>query len=91
MLALLSQRHWRWPYSCRAWVERHRTAGGGIACRDDEGWKLEAVGNDSEGASTDYRMAGAGDSEILALAQEMAAGPALDAEGEKAARAQGWR
>ncbi|MEL7720532.1 hypothetical protein AAG598_10850 [Citromicrobium bathyomarinum] len=73
---------------CRAFSG---SAGSGIACRDDEGWKLEAVGNDSEGASTDYRMAGAGDSEILALAQEMAAGPALDAEGEKAARAQGWR
>lgn len=73
---------------CRAFSG---SAGGGIACHDDEGWKLEAVGKGSEGASTDYRMAGAGDAEILALAQDMAAGPALDAEAEKAARAQGWR
>lgn len=66
-------------------------AGGGIACRDDEGWKLEAVGEGDEGASTEHRMAGAGDAEILALAQDLAAGPALDADAEKAARARGWR
>lgn len=73
---------------CRAFSG---SAGGGIACRDKEGWRLEALGEGSEGASTDYRMAGARDGEILALAQEMAAGPALDAEGEKVARARGWR
>ena len=73
---------------CRAFSG---SAGGGIACRDEAGWKLEALGEGSEGASTDYRMAGAGDAEILALAQEMAAGPALDAQGEQAAREQGWR
>ncbi len=66
-------------------------AGGGIACRDDEGWKLEALGEGSEAGSTDYRMAGADDTEILALAQEMAQGPALDAEEEAAARDSGWR
>ena len=73
---------------CRAY---RGSSGGGIACHDDEGWKVEAVRKGSEGASTDYRMAGAGDAEILALAQDMAAGPALDAEAEEAARAQGWR
>lgn len=73
---------------CRAFSG---SAGGGIACHDDEGWKLEAVRKGSEGALTDYRMAGAGDAEILGLAQDMAAGPALDAEAEKAARAHGWR
>lgn len=66
-------------------------AGGGIACRDDEGWRLEVLEEGSEGVTTDYRMAGAGDGEILALAQEMASGTALDADGERAARAQGWR
>lgn len=73
---------------CRAFSG---SAGGGIACRDDEGWRLEALGGGSEGATTDYRMAGAGDGEVLALAQEMASGTALDAERERAARAQGWR
>lgn len=84
---LLSFRSEEWRY-CRAFSG---SAGGGIACRDEAGWKLEALGEGSEGASTDYRMAGAGDAEILALAQEMAAGQALDAQGEQAAREQGWR
>ncbi len=84
---LLSFRSEKGRY-CRAFSG---SAGGGIACREEAGWKLEAVGEGSEGASSDYRMAGAGDAEILALAQDMAAGPALDAEAEKAARAQGWR
>ncbi len=73
---------------CRAFSG---SAGGGIACRDDEGWRLEALGEGSEGAPTDYRMAGAGDGEILARAQDMASGSALDAEEEKAARVRGWR
>lgn len=73
---------------CRAFSS---AASDGIACRNDEGWKLETLGTGRERASTDYRMAGADESEILALAQEMAAGPALDADGERAARAQGWR
>ena len=73
---------------CRAFTG---TDGGGIACRDDAGWKLEVLGEGSETASSDYRMAGAGDADILARAQEMAAGPALDAEGEAAARSAGWR
>ena len=73
---------------CRAFSGR---AGSGIACRDETGWKLEALGKGSHGDPIDYRMAGAGDAEILALAQEMAAGPALDEEAEKAARARDWR
>ncbi|MGE5953144.1 MAG: anti-sigma factor family protein [Qipengyuania vulgaris] len=65
--------------------------GGGIACREDAGWKLEAVGKGSEAAATDYRMAGADDGDILARAQEMASGGALDAAGEARAREAGWR
>lgn len=73
---------------CRAFSA---SEGAGIACRDEAGWKLEALGEGSEAAETDYRMAGAGDGEIMAIAQELAAGPALDAEGEAAAREAGWR
>lgn len=65
--------------------------GGGIACRDGDGWRLEARGEGSAGASTDYRMAGASDADLLARAQEMAQGPALDAEAEAEAKANGWR
>ncbi|QKG70105.1 anti-sigma factor [Erythrobacter mangrovi] len=73
---------------CRAFSGKE---GGGIACRDDEGWKLEALGKGSTTASTDYRMAGAGEAELLARAQEMAKGPALDAQAEASAKASGWR
>jgi len=65
--------------------------GGGIACRDEDGWRLEALGEGSAGAATDYRMAGASDADLLARAQEMAQGPALDAEAEAEAKANGWR
>jgi hypothetical protein len=65
--------------------------GGGIACRDGAGWKLEALGGGSAASASDYRMAGAGDAAILARAQAMAEGAALDGEQEVAARARGWR
>lgn len=64
---------------------------GGIACRDGEGWRLEALGEGSAGAATDYRMAGASDAALLSRAQDMAQGPALDAEAEAEAKANGWR
>lgn len=75
---------------CRAFSG---SEGGGIACRDEAGWKLEPLGEGTKASETEYRMAGAraGDGEILALAQELAAGPALDAEAEAAAREAGWR
>ena len=73
---------------CRAYSG---VSGGGIACRDEEGWKIERRSEGSEAASTDFRMAGADDGAILAQAQNMAAGPALDAAAEQAARERGWR
>ena len=73
---------------CRAFSG---VSGGGIACRDEEGWRIERRSEGAEAASTDFRMAGADDGAILAEAQEMAAGPALDAAGEQAARERGWR
>lgn len=73
---------------CRAFSG---SAGGGIACRDDAGWRLETLGEGSAGSESDYRMAGAADAAILARAQALADGPALDAEQEAAARARDWR
>lgn len=73
---------------CRAFSG---SAASGIACRDDAGWKLEALGEGGAGAGTDYRMAGAGDAQILARAQAMAQGSALDADQERAARDRDWR
>ena len=73
---------------CRAFVGETQS---GIACRDETGWKLEAEGAGGTGQGTDYRMASADAAEIMARAQEMAAGPALDAAEEARARAAGWR
>lgn len=72
---------------CRAW--RGETDGG-IACRDASGWKIEQSIAVSGTSSTKYRQAGS-EVEILAAAQEMAVGDALDAQGEKRALASGWR
>lgn len=65
--------------------------GGGIACRDQRGWRLEALGEGSADASTEYRMAGANEAALLSRAQDMAQGPALDATAEAEAKANGWR
>ncbi len=65
--------------------------GSGIACRDERGWRLDFMGEASEAGTTDYRMAGPQAAEVLARAQAMAGGPALDAEAEAEARARDWR
>lgn len=88
---LLSFRNGAGEY-CRAF---NGSAASGIACRDKQGWKLEQIGNGQTGAEeagreSDYRMAGSDDGTVLTMAQDMAAGPALDAEGEARAREQGW-
>lgn len=72
---------------CRAW---RGATDGGIACRDESGWKIEQSIAVSGTSSTEYRQA-TSETEILAAAQEMAVGEALDAQGEKRASASGWR
>lgn len=65
----------------------------GIACRDDRGWVIRradaAAAPGGEGGA--YRQAGSSDAAIMAAAQDMAAGDALDAAAEKAAMEKGWR
>ncbi|WP_305096647.1 anti-sigma factor family protein [Croceibacterium aestuarii] len=73
---------------CRAFSA---AAQSGIACRDDTGWKLEFRGPGHVQSGTDYQMAGAENADLLARAQDMAAGPAFDAAAEAAAKEKGWR
>lgn len=73
---------------CRAYAGEAQS---GIACRDDEGWKLRFEGEGIAVQGGDYRMAGNPAAAVLDRAQAMAAGAALDAEQERAARASGWR
>lgn len=72
---------------CRAYTTAEES---GIACRDAQGWRQQAVGEGGEPGSTEYRMAGS-EAEVLAAVQEMAAGPALSADEEVAAREAGWQ
>lgn len=72
---------------CRAW---RGADSGGIACRDGTGWKIERQFALGTTQGTEFRQAGS-ETDLLAAAQDMAAGEALDAEGERAARTRGWR
>jgi len=62
-----------------------------IACRDARGWKLRRIGAGAPPDASEYRQAGSADATILAAAQAMAAGVALDAAQEGEAQARGWR
>lgn len=73
---------------CRAFAGQAQS---GIACRDAERWKLVYTSSGVAAENGDYRMAGTPATEVLERAQAMAVGPALDAAGEAAARARGWR
>lgn len=59
----------------------------GIACNQGTGWQLRQTLS-GDGAS-EFRQASAG--ALAEVAAEMMAGEPLDAAGEKAARAKGWR
>lgn len=72
---------------CRAW----RGADvGGIACRDANGWKVEQQFALGGAQSSEFRQAGS-EADLLAAAQDMAAGAALDAAGERSARDRNWQ
>lgn len=63
---------------------------GGIACRDATGWDIESEFALDGAQITEFRQAGS-EADVMAAAQSMAAGEALDAEAEAAAKAKGWR
>lgn len=73
---------------CRAFDGKELS---GIACRDDERWKLRLTHASSGGNEGEYRQAGSSDTEILAAAQDMLMGDPFDAETERLARANGWK
>jgi hypothetical protein len=75
---------------CRGFSSTERS---GIACRDDRGWKLNKVIGGSRAAHGDgeYRQAGSADAAVLAAIQDIAQGPALDAQEEQSARSKDWR
>ena len=67
-------------------------AASGVACRAPEGWQVRGLfGNPSGGAPSDYRMASAGNPQLMALVDGMIAGDPFDAAQEQAAKAAGWK
>jgi hypothetical protein len=72
---------------CRAW---RGDDAGGIACRDNQGWKIEQQFALDGAQSSEFRQAGS-EADLLAAAQDMAAGAALDAAGERSARDRNWQ
>lgn len=63
---------------------------GGIACRDATGWDIQREFALDGAQTTEFRQAGS-EGDVMAAAQAMAAGDALDAEAEAEAKANGWR
>ena len=73
---------------CRGFASPARS---GIACKDDTGWKLRMNAPGSAAQQGEFRQAGGAEAAVMAAAQDLAEGPALDAAGERAAQANGWR
>ena len=74
--------------ACRGYADKRAS---GIACRDEQGWKIEVLGGSARQQSAEYRQAGSADAAVMTAAQDMAVGPALDAAEEAAARQSGWK
>lgn len=63
----------------------------GLACRGDAGWQLMMTAAGAGARPGDYRQAASGSPLVAQAAQELMAGDALDATGERRARDSGWR
>lgn len=78
---------------CRTFTVDDQAALAGLACRESNAWRLQALArNEPNGTTTEYRMAGTAVPPIILQAvQDTIEGDALDAAGEAAARKQGWK
>lgn len=73
---------------CRSFVDG---AASGLACREGAQWRLRGLFQAGEGQGGAYRMAAGPDPELAALVDTEIQGDPLDAAGEAAAKAKGWR
>ncbi len=63
----------------------------GLACRDQDDWRIRGLFQAPEGQAGDYRMAAGEDPRLAALIDETIAGEPFDAAAERAALEKGWR
>ena len=77
---------------CRSFQVEHGPGLAGLACREADGWRVRATVASAPEAASEYRTAGtATPPAILDTVSSSIAGQPLDAAGESAARAKGWR
>lgn len=78
---------------CRTFTVTSDEGPAGLACRDGDGWTVRmAVARAAASPAGDYRTAAADTPpEIIAAAQAIMLDAPLDASGEAAAKARGWR
>jgi hypothetical protein len=79
---------------CRTFVLHERDALAGLACRDQQAWRLEALARNAPAPASgaEYRPAASALPPALArTVDELIAGEPLDAAAESAARARAWR
>lgn len=79
---------------CRTFQLREQTQLAGLACRDQDRWRLEALARSEAGAGahSEFRPAASALPASIAQAVDQAIeGEPLDAKGEERARTDGWR
>jgi len=77
---------------CRTFTVTRGEGPAGLACRDGDGWAVRMAAPATATPGGDYRTASSQiPPEILEAAQAMMVGEPLDATGEAAAKAHGWR
>ena len=72
------------------WCRSFDGAMAGVACCEGEGWQVQQV-LPGAGRETAYRRASSADARVMATVDALMAGGPVDAVGEKAAVAKGWR
>jgi len=77
---------------CRTFQLQARRALAGLACRDGTAWRVSTLAAASEDGAAPMQQAGSTlPPAVLADIDARIAGASLDAEGERSARAHGWR
>lgn len=77
---------------CRTFSLSGSVRPSGLACRHDEQWRIESLGQSSDASAANYRTAGTDLSpQILRAVEERIEGEALDASAEAEALQKNWR